>query len=639
MHDGSASRTLLDQVQILFTAGTSVGLTDRDLLERFLNEGHESGEAAFNALVERHGRMVLRVCNQALRDRHAAEDAFQATFLVLARQARSIRKHDSVGSWLFGVACRAAARIRMAEGRRQRYERRGAKVPAPDHTDALDSSEHWPELHAEIARLPEKYRIPIVLCYFEGLTHEQAADRLGWPVGTVKTRLARARDQLRWRLERRDWSPAPWFPTEPLRPSDIAEVPRLLLGSTTRAAAELVSRAGNGAFTSSGVLAITHGVLKAMLIHKLRLAAIALLGVMALGLGAMVLARQAPGGRPVDGQSGPVSVPAKDDPQPKVLRLFATTDYIPSTVMIVRTLFDNCRVEEVLVDLGATVKRGDPLLKLFSTDLAAAKSEYEMACSQWKHDKKVYDYKVPLAKENTIAKKELIDVEDNEAQSRLKMKIAKDKLLWYGLSEEEIANAPNEDGVEKGKMIVRSRGEGVVVKKTVVKGNFYDSKDELMVITPLDRLYVRGNISEVDADKVQVGQTVKVIFPLSDSKRGVVAKIDYIDKAIDPNTRSAKFRTTIPNPEGRLKAGAFVRVDVDLGPTAKSSRVTNAPPERKSNPSLDERLSEVERKLNRLLDENDRRDPNARILERLNELERKLDRVLDLKAPDLAPSR
>ncbi len=192
MQEVSRSAALFEQVQILFRTGTAAGMTDRALLERFLDQGRENGEAAFQVLVERHGPMVFRVCNQALRDRHAAEDAFQATFLVLARQARSIRKADSLESWLFGVASRAAARIRMLEARRQQCERRLANVRADGESDVPDPSENWPELHAEIARLPEKYRIPIVLCYFEGLTHEQAAGRLGWPVGTVKTRLSRA---------------------------------------------------------------------------------------------------------------------------------------------------------------------------------------------------------------------------------------------------------------------------------------------------------------------------------------------------------------------------------------------------------------------------------------------------------------
>jgi membrane fusion protein, heavy metal efflux system len=252
--------------------------------------------------------------------------------------------------------------------------------------------------------------------------------------------------------------------------------------------------------------------------------------------------------------------------EPTILYLFGTTNYVPARVTIVRTQFDNCRVDKVLVDLGSTVKKGDPLLELFSTDLAAAKSDYEIASSQWAHDKKVYDYKAPLAKDNTLAAKELIEVTNDEQQSRLKMKLAKDKLLVYGLTEQEIKDAPNEDGALKARMILRSRGDGLVVKKTVVVGNYYDNNDELMTITPLDQLWVQGNVSELDAEKVEVGQTLKVIFPYSISEREVAAKIDYIDKAIDPETRSAKFRTSIPNPSGRVMAGAFVRVQLQIPP-------------------------------------------------------------------------
>ena len=252
--------------------------------------------------------------------------------------------------------------------------------------------------------------------------------------------------------------------------------------------------------------------------------------------------------------------------EPTILTLFGTTNYVPARVTIVRTQFDNCRVDKVLVDLGSVVKKGEPLLELFSTDLAAAKSDYEVASSQWAHDKKVYDYKAPLAKTDTLARKELIEVENDEQQSRLKMKLAKDKLLVYGLTEQEIKDAPNEDGALKARMILRSRGDGIVVKKTVVVGNYYDNNDELMTITPLDQLWVQGNVSELDAEKVEVGQNLKVIFPYSIAEREVMAKIDYIDKAIDPETRSAKFRTSIPNPSGRVMAGAFVRVQVQIPP-------------------------------------------------------------------------
>ena len=248
---------------------------------------------------------------------------------------------------------------------------------------------------------------------------------------------------------------------------------------------------------------------------------------------------------------------------PTLLRLSGITDYDPATLTVVRSQFDS-RVDKVLVDLGSVVKPGDPLLELFSTDLAVAKNDYETAVSQHARDKKVLDYKAPLAETNAIPRKDLIEAQNDEAKSNLQMKLAKDKLLVFGLTEKEIADVPNEDGVKKAKMILRSRAAGIVIKRSVVRGNYYDSKDELMQIAPLDHLWVRGNVSELDADKVQAGQRLKVVFPYSSLT--IDAKVEYIDKAVDMDTRSAKFRASIPNPEGRLKAGMFVRVLLEVSP-------------------------------------------------------------------------
>ncbi len=256
-------------------------------------------------------------------------------------------------------------------------------------------------------------------------------------------------------------------------------------------------------------------------------------------------------------------VAVKNQTEPTILRLFGVTDYDPATVTVVRTQFDS-RVDKVLVDLGTAVKIGDPLLELFSTDLAEAKSNYEAAVSQWERDKKVLDYKTPLAKDNTLPRKELIEVENDEAQSRLKMKLTKDKLLVYGLTEKEIGAAKSEDGVQKARMILRSRAQGLVVSRAVVQGNYYTSADLLLTIAPLDHLWVRGGVSELDAEKVEVGQMLKVVFPFSDQT--TKSKVDYIDKAIDAESRSAKFRTTIANPEGRFKSGMFVRMMVEIRP-------------------------------------------------------------------------
>jgi RNA polymerase sigma factor (sigma-70 family) len=206
-----SSIAVLRDIQTLFDSGTASGLSDRQLLERFQSGRDASAESAFEVLVLRHGPMVLQVCHNALGNATDAQDAFQATFLVLVRRFGSIRRLDSVGGWLYGVACRVAARARVEAARRRAAERRGALrlVEAVDSDSITDPTraESSLALQAEVQRLPEKYRSVVVLCYWQGLTQEQAAAQLGCPLGTVRSRLARARDILRQRLVRRGLAP------------------------------------------------------------------------------------------------------------------------------------------------------------------------------------------------------------------------------------------------------------------------------------------------------------------------------------------------------------------------------------------------------------------------------------------------
>jgi RNA polymerase sigma factor (sigma-70 family) len=181
--------------------GPAMGaLTDAELLNLFLEDGDE---AAFATIVERHGRMVLGVCRQLLNDRQETDDAFQATFLVLVHKGRSIKKANSLAHWLHGVARRIALKANAHASRRRRYERLGVDMTIAVSLVDETSRELRPVLHEEVDRLPEKYRAPLVLCYLEGQTHEAAAARLHWPLGTVKGRLTRARELLRSRLVRR----------------------------------------------------------------------------------------------------------------------------------------------------------------------------------------------------------------------------------------------------------------------------------------------------------------------------------------------------------------------------------------------------------------------------------------------------
>src|SRR5215471_16797345 len=180
---------------------TSIGnLTDGQLLERFANR--RDGEA-FAQLVHRHGPLVLGVCRQMLRQEQDAEDAFQATFLVLSRKARSIRRAEALPNWLYGVATRLATRMKAAALRRRKREVALVERPSSEPAPEGELGDLGPILYEEIGHLPDKYRIPFVLCYLEGKTNEETAQQLGCPHGTVFSRLARARERLRNRLKRR----------------------------------------------------------------------------------------------------------------------------------------------------------------------------------------------------------------------------------------------------------------------------------------------------------------------------------------------------------------------------------------------------------------------------------------------------
>jgi RNA polymerase sigma factor (sigma-70 family) len=176
-------------------------MTDAQLLAGFLSE---SDGGAFEQLVRRHGPMVLRVCRDLLRDPHDCEDAFQATFLVFVRRAGTIRDGDSLGRWLYGVAHRVARRARAQASRRRLRERQVPEMTAAAlGPDEGDRAELRPLIHAELSRLPDKFRAPLILCYLEGLTYEEAAGRLHVPLGTFKNRLEKARELIRSRLTRR----------------------------------------------------------------------------------------------------------------------------------------------------------------------------------------------------------------------------------------------------------------------------------------------------------------------------------------------------------------------------------------------------------------------------------------------------
>jgi RNA polymerase sigma factor (sigma-70 family) len=174
-------------------------MTERQLLEWFVTANDPD---AFRALIERHGPMVRAVCRKVLRERHDAEDAFQDTFLALARGAGAIKHSETIGPWLHRVALRLARKARFKASQRRVHERNRTDSKPESPIDPPDFS-LIPLLREEVSRLPENYRLPVVLCHLEGKTNQEAAAQLRCPVGTVKGRLSRARQTLRVRLSRR----------------------------------------------------------------------------------------------------------------------------------------------------------------------------------------------------------------------------------------------------------------------------------------------------------------------------------------------------------------------------------------------------------------------------------------------------
>jgi RNA polymerase sigma factor (sigma-70 family) len=259
------------------------GVTDAQLLERFLARRED---IAFEELVRRHGPMVLGVCRRVLGSPHDAADAFQATFLVLARRAASIVPRSGVGPWLYGVARRTAVKARSSAARRRRAEQEAARRQPQTAASADGGMDLRPLLDEELCRLPEKYRAPLVLCLLEGRARKEAAGLLGWSEGTLSGRLARAKERLGERLRRRGVTlTGAALAAAVAGSAAAAEVPASLAATTAEAAAALAWPAAANA-VSPPVVALSEEVMKAMLTSKLKAAAGVLVLVVGIGLGA-----------------------------------------------------------------------------------------------------------------------------------------------------------------------------------------------------------------------------------------------------------------------------------------------------------------------------------------------------------------
>lgn len=292
---GESSRQALKQLSTLFHCGVSGPLSDEELLEQFVAGSEDAAEAAFTVLVDRHGAMVLGVCRRVLGNRHAAEDAFQATFLVLARKAQTIAQREQLPSWLHGVARRAAMDALARAARQHAREKRLGIMSPVQRMDETQKHELRSILDEELAGLPERHRAAIVLCELEGLSRREAATRLGVSEGTLSSRLARAKLRLRDRLTRRGLAlSAAALASALAQDAQAVSVPQSLVDSAIRGATLVASGSSLAEVASTSVITLTEGILKAMLFSKLKFALLGLVTVAMVTAGAGVVAQDRP---------------------------------------------------------------------------------------------------------------------------------------------------------------------------------------------------------------------------------------------------------------------------------------------------------------------------------------------------------
>ncbi len=286
---GAPLGVVLQQLRRLIGSRTA-DWSDHDLLQRFVAQRDQD---AFAMLMERHSPLVWSVCRRLLNDSHDAEDAYQAAFLILVRKAASIRRQACLASWLYRVTFRVALHAQRRANGRRTEEREVDSMPAPEASPDLHWDEIRPVLDEEVNCLPEKYRAPIVLCYLQGKTNEDAARRLGWTKGTVSGRLARARDILRKRLSRRGVTlSAGALAAVVTEKAGAAAVPTALFQTTLRAATLIAAgqTLAAGAISASAAT-LVKGVMQEMFASKLKMMALTVLciGIMGTGTGAVLV--------------------------------------------------------------------------------------------------------------------------------------------------------------------------------------------------------------------------------------------------------------------------------------------------------------------------------------------------------------
>jgi len=624
------SRGVWNKLDGLLVFGATGHLSDEELLGRFVARRDDAAEAAFAALVERYGPMVLGVCRRVLGDRHEAEDAFQATFLVLARKAASIARPEQLASWLFGVASRTALAARARAGRRKARERRVHAMSQPQTTPAVDTRPVVDELRAildeELARLPERYRGALVLCELNGLTRRAAARRLGIPEGTLSSRLARAKDLLRRRLMHRQFTLSALaldraFAREAQARTFVLSLS--LVDSTIRAATRVAAGTALAEAASTSIATLAQGVLKAMLLAKIKefVLGLATLAVITTGVGGLAQGRSQVAA-PVthQGQKSSVAVAQPPSTMPPLV-LPGSTALDPTRLARVRARFAPARVIELArvqdrspgirhteyreLRQGDRVSKGDLLAVFYSADVGSKKNDLLDALVQLELDQRIleeaqkHEQAVPhvfmLRAERAVQGDRnavnrflndlrLWDIPQDEidALHTEAKKISADKNAWFQTPEGRWVKREKQAAGDKvdlhkeaespwGRMTLRSPIDGVVVERNVHMNEIVvDNTVNLFQIADVSQLLVKANCPESDLPKVGALQgnekrwTVRTVGAASDA--ALTGTINEIGFVIDPNQHTAVIKGYVENPGQRIRAGQYVTVTVNIRP-------------------------------------------------------------------------
>jgi len=581
------------------TAAEVGGVSDSELLQRFVAS---RDEAAFELLLWRHAGLVFGVCRRVLRDVHDAEDAFQATMLILARRAGRIRKQDALAGWLYKVAYHTSLTLRGKRARRLAQERRlAADVAAPSSlADAAEDQEIQAMLSHEVSRLPERLRSLIVLCYLEGKTVDQAAAQLGCPRGTAASRLARARARLRIRLTRRGLALTAGLAVLPQ--AGAAPQPAHLI-STLLPCVLGSSRAVPGEPTlSQSVVTLANEVLKTMFWQKLRITTIliAVAGVLLAGGGVAVHLRAGSGAEPADIAAGEnpklsqqgqpvvkeqppdnVGVKSVKVSKPQRREYVPHNDYI-GRLEALRTVEVRAsvggRLEKINFKPGAEVKRGDVLFEVDPAACRVAVEKAEASLESADVDKKFRNSQLSRARQQMQNR-----AIGQEAYEQIMADVATAEAKWKN-AKANLDQARANLAATK----ITATVDGVIGRVNVELGTFVFEEGGrsalLATITSVDPIRLSFDMDEASLLRYRrlqragdvKGTGTSLSMALLDEKDFARAGVlESFDVRIDPKSGTIRVSGTFPNHDRLLLPGMSARVRMPFG---KPRPVMQIPP-------------------------------------------------------------